>query len=72
MKVTRRSLLSTLPALAAAQAQAQAQAQPAATTERPSRDQDLETARNLIKANTAALAKVKIPGATEPAFLFKA
>jgi hypothetical protein len=67
MKVTRRGLLSTLPALAAAQAQAQ----PAAT-ERPSRDQDLETARTLIKANIAALSKVEIPGSTEPAFIFKA
>jgi hypothetical protein len=67
MKLTRRGLLSTLPALAAAQAQAQ----PAAT-DRPSRDQDLETARTLINANTTALSKVKIPGATEPAFIFKA
>jgi hypothetical protein len=69
MKLTRRGLLSALPALATAQAQAQ---QPAAPTERPSRDQDLETARALIKANAAALSTVKIPGATEPAFIFKA
>jgi len=34
--------------------------------------QDLAAARERVKANSAELAKFKIPMATEPAFVFKA
>lgn len=66
MKLTRRGLLSALPVAATAAAQ-----QPVAET-RPSREQDLDNAREGIRNNLAALAKVKIPNAVEPAFQFKA
>ena len=35
-------------------------------------DADLESAREVMKTNTAQIAKVKLPIATEPAFHFKA
>lgn len=35
-------------------------------------EQDLAAARERVKANSAELAKFKIPMATEPAFVFKA
>jgi hypothetical protein len=66
MKTTRRGLLAVLPALATT-----ASAQEAAAAEKPTREQDLENARSGMKANAEALAKVKLPQAIEPAFVFK-
>lgn len=65
MKLTRRGLLSSIPAVAVA-----AQDQP--TDAKPTREQDLANARDIIRNNAAALAKVKIPVEVEPAFQFKA
>lgn len=62
--MTRRGLFSVLPALTAL-------AQDTAAT-RTTREQDLESARTVIRTNADALANVKIPQSTEPAFLFKA
>jgi hypothetical protein len=67
MKLTRRGLLSSIPAVALT-----AQDQPAAADAKPTREQDLANARDLIRNNSAALAKVKIPVEVEPAFQFKA
>ncbi len=67
MKLTRRGLLSSIPAVAVA-----AQDQPPGDTAKPTREQDLTNARELIRNNSAALAKVKIPVEVEPAFQFKA
>ena len=60
MQLTRRKLAAALVAPAAA-----AQTQPAAVDE-------VQAARDRIKANADALAKVELPMATEPAFQFKA
>ena len=63
MKLTRRELAAAIvsvPALAQTQPQA---AQPA---------DDLQTARDRIKANGDLLAQQEVPMATEPAFQFKA
>ena len=65
--MTRRGLLSVLPAMTAIAQQQQ----DAPTPPRPTREQDLEDARATIRANAEALAKVKLPQATEPAFQFK-
>jgi hypothetical protein len=62
MPLTRRDLAAVLLAPAAAAA---AQTQPAAVDE-------VQAARDRIKANAAALAKVELPMAVEPAFQFKA
>ena len=64
--MTRRGLLSVLPAMTAL-----AQKQDVPPPARPTREQDLEDARATIRANAEALAKVKLPQATEPAFQFK-
>ena len=66
--MTRRGLLSVLPAMTALAQQPPPEAPPGA---RPTREQDLEDARATIRANSEALARVKIPQATEPAFQFK-
>jgi hypothetical protein len=65
VKVTRRSLGRILAA-AAAVAPGGADAQ---TTEA---NEDLQSARDQIRANESQIAKVKLPVATEPAFHFKA
>ena len=65
MKLTRRGLLSSIPAVALT-----AQDHPADA--KPTREQDLANARDIIRNNAAALAKVKIPVEVEPAFQFKA
>lgn len=65
MKTSRRGLLTVLPALALAQQQQ-------ATTDKPTREQDLENARAAAKTNSDSLSKFKLPQATEPSFLFKA
>jgi len=36
-----------------------------------SRDEDLKSARDLMASNAALLAKVELPMATEPAFVFR-
>ena len=67
MKLTRRTLFATVaavPLVAAAQ-----DAPPAAAT---SREEDLKSARDTLANNLAQLAKVEVPIATEPAFIFKA
>ena len=64
MKLTRRGILASLPAMALAQ-------QTPAAAEKPAPGQDLETARQAIRSNVAALASVKIPQATEPACAFR-
>ena len=66
MKLTRRKLAATLVSATALSAQQTPPAPPAAA------DDLLQTARDRLKANTAALAAVPVPMATEPAFQFKA
>ncbi len=61
MNVTRRSLIA-----GAVAAPAIAQAAPATP------EAELEAARESLRRNAEALAKVKVPVETEPAFLFKA
>jgi hypothetical protein len=63
MKLTRRQL-----ALAVVSANAMAQTQ--STSARPA--DELQAARDRIKANGETLAQQAIPMATEPAFQFKA
>jgi hypothetical protein len=62
MKLTRRQL-ATAVVSATAIAQTRTPANP---------PDDLQTARDRIKANSDALAQQQIPMATEPAFQFKA
>ena len=64
MKLTRRQLAT---ALTSAAALAQTPPRPPATPE-----EELQAARDRIKANGAALAKQEVPMATEPAFQFRA
>jgi hypothetical protein len=64
MKLTRRNLAATLVSATALSAQ---QTQPA-----PAAPDDLQTARNRLKANAAALDALPLSMATEPAFQFKA
>jgi hypothetical protein len=62
MKMKRREILASSLAVAAAAAQTP-----------PAGKADLVAqARQSMKAGRAALAKVKLPQATEPAFVFKA
>lgn len=65
MKISRRKL--AVSAVAAASAMAQAPA-PSAESE----EELLRAARAQVKNNGEALAKFKLPIATEPAFQFKA
>ena len=64
MKLTRRKLAARWyrPPLLSAQQ----------TPARQVRDDDLKAARDRLKANAAALGRVPLPMATEPAFQFKA
>ena len=64
MKLTRRELAS---ALAAGAALAQTPPKPAATPE-----QELQAARDRVKALTVRLTSEQVPMSTEPAFQFKA
>jgi hypothetical protein len=65
MKVTRRSLAQMFAVAAVAQ-------QDAVSQNAPPADADLDSARELLRANLAQIAKVKLPMATEPACHFKA
>jgi hypothetical protein len=62
MKLTRRELA----ALASAAAIGSAQTQPAAAPA-----DELQTARDRLKANSAALAEADLPAGSEPAFRFQ-
>jgi hypothetical protein len=65
VRLTRRQLALSLAATATATAQSQ-----------PARfagdDEELQAARDRLRAATAALTKEEIPMSTEPAFQFKA
>ena len=63
MKLTRRELAALISATAIAQAQTEQSAAPA---------DELQAARDRLKANSAALAQHDLPAATEPAFRFEA
>lgn len=63
MKLTRRQLAAVVSATAMAQAQTAQPAPPA---------NELQAARDRMKANSDALAGVDVPAATEPAFRFQA
>jgi hypothetical protein len=63
MKLTRRKLAAALLAPAAAAA---------AQTPAPAEDQLLKAARERNQENFAAVDKLELPVATEPAFQFKA
>lgn len=63
-KVTRRSLARMLAAAAAVPQ--------AATSQSPSPDADLDSAREQLKNSAQQIAKVKLSMATEPACHFKA
>jgi hypothetical protein len=65
MAVTRRSLARILAVAAVAPHAGVSQTAPPA-------DADLESARELLRSNTAQITKVKLPMATEPAIHFKA
>ena len=66
-QITRRNLFAA--ATTAVPLAALAQEAPPKTT---SRDEDLRSARDTFASNAALLAKVELPIATEPAFVFKA
>jgi hypothetical protein len=66
MKLTRRELAAVVSATAMATVPAQAQQPPA------NRVDELQTARDRMKANGDLLAQQQVPMATEPAFQFKA
>ncbi|HUI53717.1 MAG TPA: hypothetical protein VLY04_02010 [Bryobacteraceae bacterium] len=63
MKITRRELAA---AVVSATAMAQPQQRPAGPAD------PLQAARDRMKTNADALAKLAVPMATEPAFQFKA
>jgi hypothetical protein len=65
MEVTRRKLALTLAATAAIPTIAIAQP-PSAS------DEETQSAHDLMRTNSQALAKVKLPMTTEPPFHFKA
>ena len=64
MKLTRRQLAAVVSATAIAHAQTP---QPA-----PAAADDLQAARDRMKANSELLARQDVPAATEPAFRFQA
>ena len=69
-RLTRRNLLAAVgaaPLVAVAAAAAQDAGKPPSST----RDEDLKTARELMATNAALLAKVELPMATGPAFVFR-
>jgi hypothetical protein len=63
MKLTRRQLAAAVCATAVAPAQTGQSAAPS---------DDLQTARDRLKANAEALQQHELPAATEPAFKFQA
>ena len=63
MKLTRRQLAAALSATAIAKSQTPPQSQPA---------DELQAARDRLKANADALAQHELPMSVEPAFRFKA
>jgi hypothetical protein len=67
MKMTRRKLamLAVAGPIAATAIPAEAQAP-------DSSDEETRSAHDLLRTNAEAMAKVNVPIATEPAFLFKA
>jgi len=65
MRLTRRKLALAL--VAAREMASRPAPQPPSSS-----DDDLKARRDLMRANAAAVAKVEIPMATEPAFQFKA
>jgi len=69
MKLTRRQLAAMVSATAIAQAQSTAMAQTAQTA--PPVD-EVQAARDRLKANSDLLAKQDVPASTEPAFRFLA
>jgi len=71
MKLTRRKLAATLLSTTVSAAALSAQQTPPPAPA-PAAPDDLQTARDRLKANAAALAAVPLPMATEPAFQFKA
>jgi len=68
MKLTRRELAAVVSATATATAIARAQTEPRAANP----PDELQTARDRLKANGGLLAQQTVPMATEPAFQFKA
>ena len=66
--ITRRGLLAGLGVAAAARSTAQETASAASGA---TMEDDLKSARDQMRANAAKLAAVKVPVATEPAFVFK-
>jgi hypothetical protein len=68
MKLTRRELAAVVSATVTATAMATAQTEPRATNPAD----ELQTARNRLKANGDLLAQQIVPMVTEPAFQFKA
>lgn len=64
MKLTRRQLAAVVSASAIAQAQTEPRPAPPAD--------ELQAARDRLKANGDVLAKQDVPASTEPAFHFKA
>ena len=69
MQLTRRKLAAALVSAAALGAQ---QPQPAQAPVAGSPDDLLQTARDRLHSNAAALSASPLPMATEPAFQFKA
>lgn len=67
MNVTRRKLARILAATTAVPLAASAQTPAPADP-----DENLKSAREQMRGNAQALAKVRVPMATEPAFRFKA
>lgn len=63
MKLTRRELVAAVSITAAAQAQ---------SPQKPAAADELQAARERLKANTDQVAQQQLPMATEPAFQFKA
>jgi hypothetical protein len=68
MKLTRRKLATLVTAAVAAPAASPVVAQ----AQQPAGEDLMKTKRDAMQANAAALANVKVPMATEPAFQFKA
>ena len=68
MKLTRRKLAA---AIVSAAALPSAAPEPAPSPQADAAD-DAKLARDRLNANAAALARVKLPMSTEPAFQFKA
>jgi hypothetical protein len=70
MKLTRRELAAVVSATATGVAAAATTAQTGQGTANPA--DELQAARDGIKANSDLLARQTVPMATEPAFQFKA